>query len=226
MKKIFDRLFQISIYKTIIVNLRLFPLSDAVKLPVYIYKGVKLHGYARGKIVFTTPISAGTLKIGKHNVGTVDVKYYRSIFENRGTIIVNGNVQIGAGSRISVLKGGVLEFGNNFSITGGSQIICGKNVKFGDGCLLSWDILVMDTDFHKITDLSGKKLLNEPAPVIFGRHVWVGCRATILKGVEIADNTIIASGATVTRDIMEENAIYGGNGKTGGIICRNVRWEL
>lgn len=49
------------------------------------------------------------LKIGKHNVGTVDCRYSRSILENSGTIIINGNVQIGAGSKISVLKGGVLE---------------------------------------------------------------------------------------------------------------------
>lgn len=171
-------------------------------------------------------MTPGILKIGKHNVGTVDCRYSRSILENNGTIIINGNVQIGAGSKISVMKGGVLEFGNDFSITGQSQIICGKHIKFGDRCLLSWDILVMDTDFHKITELTGNKIINPPAPIIFGNHIWIGCRATILKGVEIADNAIIAAGATITRSITDKNAIYGGNGKDAGIIRRNVDWEL
>lgn len=171
-------------------------------------------------------MTSGIFKIGKHNVGTVDCRYSRSILENNGTIIINGNVQIGAGSKISVMKGGVLEFGNDFSITGQSQIICGKHIKFGDRCLLSWDILVMDTDFHKITELTGNKIINPPAPIIFGNHIWIGCRETVLKGVEIADNAIIAAGATVTRSITDKNAIYGGNGKDAGIIRRNVDWEL
>ena len=84
----------------------------------------------------------------------------------------------------------------------------------------------MDTDFHKITELTGNKIINPPAPIIFGNHIWIGCRETVLKGVEIADNAIIAAGATVTRSITDKNAIYGGNGKDAGIIRRNVDWEL
>lgn len=224
--QIINKLSELSLFKTALINFRLFPISEAIKFPIYIYRGVRLYKYAKGKIIFKRPLSPGMLKIGKHNVGTVDCRYTRSILENNGTIVIDGKAQIGAGSKISVLKGGVLELGDNFSITGGSQIICGKQIKFGRDCLLSWDILVMDTDFHKITDMAGNKLYNSPAPIIFGNHVWVGCRATILKGIDIADNTIIASGATVTRDIKEKNVIYGGNGKNAGIICRDVNWEL
>lgn len=91
---------------------------------------------------------------------------------------------------------------------------------------MSCDILVMDTDFHKITELSGNKILNPPAPIIIGDHVWIGCRTTILKGVEIADNAIIAAGATITRSITDKNVIYGGSGKDAGIIRSDVEWKL
>lgn len=140
MRKI-KKLLEINLIKTAYINFRLLPVSEAIKFPIYIYRGVKLYKYAKGKIIFNTPLTSGIFKIGKHNVGTVDCRYSRSILENNGTIIINGNVQIGAGSKISVMKGGILEFGNDFSITGQSQIICGKHIKFGDRCLLSWDII-------------------------------------------------------------------------------------
>lgn len=224
--RILNKLFEISLIKTAFINFRLLPLSEAIKFPIYIYRGVKLYKYSNGKIIFKAPVTPGLLKIGKHNVGTVDCRYSRSILENSGTIIINGNAQIGAGSKISVMEGGVLELGSDFSITGQSQIICGKHIKFGNRCLMSWDILVMDTDFHKITEKSGNKILNPPAPIIIGDHVWIGCRTTILKGVEIADNAIIAAGATITRSITDKNVIYGGSGKDAGIIRRDVEWKL
>ncbi len=43
-----------------------------------------------------------------------------------------------------------------------------------------------------------------------GNNVWVGGGAIINPGVTIGDNTIIASGSVVTKDVPA-NVIYGGN---------------
>ena len=40
-----------------------------------------------------------------------------------------------------------------------------------------------------------------PLPVRIGNNVWVGANVTILPGVSIGDNAIIAAGAVVTKDI-------------------------
>ena len=48
-----------------------------------------------------------------------------------------------------------------------------------------------------------------PAPVILGRNVWVGSNSTILQGVTIGDNAVVAAGAVVTKDVPA-NAIVGG----------------
>jgi acetyltransferase-like isoleucine patch superfamily enzyme len=45
--------------------------------------------------------------------------------------------------------------------------------------------------------------------VRIGDNVWIGCNATILKGVNIGHGAIIAAGAVVTRDVPPL-AIYGG----------------
>ena len=41
-------------------------------------------------------------------------------------------------------------------------------------------------------------------------NVWIGMDATILKGVTIGENSIVAAGSLVTKDV-EPNTIVGGN---------------
>jgi len=45
--------------------------------------------------------------------------------------------------------------------------------------------------------------------VIIGKNVWIGANVTILKDVNIGDNSIIGAGAVVTKDIPS-NVIVGG----------------
>lgn len=52
-------------------------------------------------------------------------------------------------------------------------------------------------------------MFQPPQPVHIGNHVWVGMNATIMKGVTIGDNAIIAAGALVTKDVPA-GEIWGG----------------
>ena len=45
-------------------------------------------------------------------------------------------------------------------------------------------------------------------PVKIGDNVWVGARVTILPGVTIGDNVVIAAGSVVTKD-CSSSGIYG-----------------
>ena len=63
--------------------------------------------------------------------------------------------------KISVKEHASLFLGNNIWVTGGNTtIICNKNIMINDDCLLSWDILLMDTDFHKILN-SDNTIINK-----------------------------------------------------------------
>ena len=42
-----------------------------------------------------------------------------------------------------------------------------------------------------------------------GNDVWIGGNVTILPGVTIGNNVVVAAGAVVTKD-LEDNALYGG----------------
>lgn len=54
-----------------------------------------------------------------------------------------------------------------------------------------------------------KRAAMTPAPIVLGKRVWVGSNSTILQGVTIGDNAIIAAGAVVTKDVPA-NTVVGG----------------
>lgn len=215
---------KVNLLKTLYFNFHYFPFKTAIKMPVVVYRRSILIRM-KGRIVLDAPATTGMVKFGAHELGTQDFKYSRTMWEVLGTVVIKGETNIGHGSKINVGNGATLSLGRNFTITGNSEIICQTGIRFGNDCLLSWDILFMDSDFHQVTDDNGMEL-NAPKPIQIGNHVWIGCRCTILKGVVIADNTIISANSTITRSVTEPNCAIGGHGKSVEILKKGINWNL
>lgn len=162
--------------------------------------------------------------IGLHGVGIIDNKYERTIWQCKGKVIFNGNARIGSGTKLSINEGGTLIIGDKFCITGRSAIICSKSISFGNDCLLSWDILIMDTDFHNIY-CPNRRLINLPEAISIGNHVWIGCRNTILKGVTIADHIIVAAGSVLTKQFINSGCVIG-NHRSEAVLKENITWSI
>ena len=79
-------------------------------------------------------------------------------------------------------------------------------VTLGDGCQIGHNV-VFATLNHGLAPED--RHTTYPAPVILGRNVWVGSNSTILQGVTIGDNAVVAAGAVVTKDVPAD-AIVGG----------------
>lgn len=111
----------------------------------------------------------------------------------------------------------------------------GKNVYFGDYVYANFGLTVVDdVDIrvgdhvmfaphvtisaanHPILPELRERGLQYNREVIIGNNVWVGAHAVILPGVHIGDNTVIAAGSVVTRDIPA-------NVLAMGIPCRVIR---
>lgn len=205
--------------KTIIFNLKYFPLKDAVKLPVFVSHRVWLLELG-GDVIIDAPIKTRMIKLGFGGVGIFDQNRSRSVWQVSGQVHFKGKADIGHGSKISVT--GELVLGDDFTVSAESTIVAHSKVEFGRGALLSWDILVMDTDFHEIQDVDGN-MINPNMPVTIGDNVWIGCRAMILKGSQIASGSVIAAGTTVTPvSPQEEKAIVGGN--PARVLKQNISW--
>lgn len=76
-------------------------------------------------------------------------------------------------------------------------------------CMLAKQIEIRTGDSHSIIDMESGKRINQAANVVLKEHVWVGAHAKILKGVTIGNNTVIATGAIVTKDIPSHSIAAG-----------------
>lgn len=209
----------LSLPKTLRFNLHYFPLKTALRLPVFVSHRTFLREL-HGKIMLPEKVNTAMIKIGFGDVGHYDRKRSRSIWQVSGTVAFGGKASIGHGSKLSVR--GNLTLGADFNMTAESTIVCAHQISFGKDCLLSWDILIMDTDEHPIYNQEGIRT-NPDKPIIVGNHVWIGCKCMLLKGTEIPNNTVVAAGTLLTSAFSGKNQIVGGNPPT--VLKSDVRWE-
>lgn len=121
-------------------------------------------------------------------------------------------------------SGGSLEIGRNSTLAR-VEFKCheGKNITIGKDCMFSYDIELRTTDGHSIVDSSNGQRLNMPEDIVIGDHVWVGKGATILKGVQIASNSIVGADALLNRTYLQEQSIIAGS--PAKVIKQGVTWH-
>ena len=102
----------------------------------------------------------------------------------------------------------------------------GKNTKIGKNVFINFDCVFLDLGGIAIEDgvLIAPKvsLLSEghpinpndrqslvPGHIHIGKNAWIGAGATILPGVTIGENSVVAAGAVVSKDVPA-NTIVGG----------------
>ncbi len=102
------------------------------------------------------------------------------------------------GKNITIGKGVFINSGCCFQDQGGITI--------GDGTFIGHQVVFATID-HGL-ELEHRHD-NFVSPIKLGKNVWVGAHATILRGVTVGDNSVIAAGAVVTKDVPE-NVVVGG----------------
>ncbi|WP_353959641.1 acyltransferase [Echinicola jeungdonensis] len=65
----------------------------------------------------------------------------------------------------------------------------------------------ISSENHPVEIASRKTMV--PAEVIIKRNVWVGAIATILPRVTIGENSVVAAGAVVTKDVPSNCFVAG-----------------
>ncbi|MEQ9308569.1 MAG: DapH/DapD/GlmU-related protein [Balneolaceae bacterium] len=81
-------------------------------------------------------------------------------------------------------------------------------VKIGDNCLIGPNVGIY-TAGHNIHPIDRHKSGNAKS-IIIGNNVWIGGHSVILGGVKVGNNSILAAGSVVTKDVPK-NTIYAGN---------------
>ena len=111
-------------------------------------------------------------------------------FEGNGELEIGDDVWIGAGSVVCS--------------TFPAKITIGSHVDLGPQVMII-------TGTHEIDPIGahiGGKGVSKS--VVIGNGCWLGARSTILPGVELANKTLVAAGAVVTKSIVGPNTLIAG----------------
>ena len=152
--------------------------------------------------------AGGALRIGLGPLGLTS-EHDTSVVRVRpgAELVCDGVVSLQRGIRV-VVDGGRLTIGHGTNVNGlGTRLLCAQEVTIGAHCTFSWDVQVLDNDFHAIT-VDGVACPSV-APVRIGDRVWVGTRAVVLKGVTVGDGAVVAAGAVVTSDVPAGAVVAG-----------------
>lgn len=96
----------------------------------------------------------------------------------------------------------------------GENVFINHNCTFLDlgGITIEDDVMIapnvtISSEGHPVSVERRKTL--EPSAVLIQKNAWIGANATILPGVTIGENAVVAAGAVVTKDVPKNTIVAG-----------------
>ena len=160
------------------------------------------------------------------NIDGKVTKHQPVLLKGSGTIRFGDNVNIGVfnspnfyntyGYIEARSKNAKIIFGDSIHINNAFSAVAEKSINIGDNVLIGYNCNISDSDFHNLE--IDKRLETDPAPqaVIIENNVFIGNNVTILKGVTLGENSVVASGAVVTKSFPANFVI-------GGVPAKSIR---
>jgi acetyltransferase-like isoleucine patch superfamily enzyme len=176
----------------------------------------------RRAVIELNPGAVVELRAGSLRLGTSWARFARAStllqLSPRSRVVLHGDMRIHTGGSIYLSEGAVLEMGSGY-LNEDVRIGCYNHIKIGHDVAIAEQVVIRDSDNHQLV---GGPAHQPDAPIEIGNHVWIGMRATILKGVRIGDGAVVAAGAVVTRDVPAYSIVAGVPAR---VVRENIRWS-
>ena len=118
--------------------------------------------------------------------------------------------------------GKVIWIGKTFSCDNGKNIFIGNNfvgnynltildveeVHIGNNVMIGPNT-VITTVGHPLSPMERRKYVAIAKPIHIGNDVWIGASVTILPGVTIGNNVVVAAGTVVNKDVPDNCVVAG-----------------
>jgi acetyltransferase-like isoleucine patch superfamily enzyme len=195
------------ILKSIYFNFHYLPFKQAIKLPILLRKPrfIKL----KGKVIIDCPkVEFGMITLGRF-VNTCNPSN-GTIFDIDGTLIFRGWADFANNSAIMIQSGGTITLGNHMDCAG--QLKCAKSIEFGNDCVLAYNSMVMDSDWHALTDVVTGKLVKKMAPIKIGNNNFISFNCLVTKGTITPDYCTFTYNSHLCKKYdVEPYSLLGGN---------------
>lgn len=149
-----------------------------------------------------------------NNAGSVD-----SIRENLSAIIgkqIDQSTTIFAPFYVNF--GQFIELGKNVFINHACSFLDMGGITIQDDVLIGPRVNLV-TENHPLDPSDRRALVAKP--IVIKRNAWIGAGATILPGVTIGENAVIAAGAVVSKDVPANTVVAGVPAKFIKTITKN-----
>lgn len=195
-----------SILYSIFFNFHYLPFRQAIHLPILLYKPRLLD--LKGQIKIDGKIKCGMIKLGFPRVPI----YPNSgiMFQNLGgAIVFKGSCDIGNNSSISIGENAMCVFGERFSSLSSLKLVCFYRIMFGKSARIGWDCFFLDTDFHKLSKLTGGYSRGFGS-IIIGDYNWFGNGCLVMKRTKTPNYCTVSARTTLDKELeVPEYSIIG-----------------
>ena len=103
--------------------------------------------------------------------------------------------------------GQFIRFGKKVFINSGCTFMDRGGITLEDGVFIAPNVNIITENHAELPELRHNVYTK---PVLIKRNAWIGAAAIILPGITIGENSIVAAGAVVTKDVPD-NTIVAGN---------------
>lgn len=194
------------------------PYSQARLCPILLHWRTKIYVAKGASIRIDNPQKYG-IRIGIWG-GSYNLAYRRTIFQifDKGKVLFDDTASFCKGTHVIVRGNGRLTIGHKFFCNANCNILCNKFITFGLDNLLGWNITILDSDGHDTYVCNVRQ--DSQKGITSGNHVWIGANSTILKGVCLADNTIVPYGSVIHKSNKEENVVF-----QNKVLKTDIHWK-
>lgn len=208
----------VNVIKTLYFNFVNFPISLAIKLPVFVGYRVQFIGLRKNciRINSDTRVRTGMIELGITRFPMISTKgmYTLVRIHKNSHIEMGDNIRIFCGGSLIATLGGVIHMGDDFIMNQKAKIYASNKVSFGNHCQLGWESQVMDSDIHYTLNTNLKKIKDCRKPVVIGNNCWLANRVSVMKGSFLPDYSILAGGSLLNRDfssITDKGNVFSGS---------------
>ncbi len=206
--------------RTLYFNFRMFPFSEARRLPVYFYGSVRF-GSLQGSVKIDAPLRRGMIGFGQP---------YEILGRSRGTAMLHlegrlefgGAVQFGKDYFVYIASGAKCRMGHMSSLGHSGKLICYEEIIFGEFARIGFESQVMDSTFHQMIDTRTMEKLPMTRPVQIGSYNYFGNRISVMPATLTPDRCTVASNSVCNKDYRP----WGNNILIGGVPAKLLRENI